>query len=281
MDTLIWIAAGLFLPLFPMSMVFNAVFQRLHNSWVRALLLLAWPLPGIWLLTNHSADLSATAVPEWVMAWALITAALYAFRGIVVREAGIWSGYVATSAWSLVWIAHGIAVTYEIESTAVLAQTMLLQAMTFSLPLVLMVMLVSELEKRYESAYAGIVSGIAQAQPRLSGMLVMVTLAVIGSPVFPSFFSMLHNITGAIAAQPMLAAGTAVVWLMWSWSAIRLLQELLVGPALVLRHESIGWQDMGLKDMGQNDMSKGEVFIYGALLVMLVVAGISITEVLV
>jgi NADH:ubiquinone oxidoreductase subunit 4 (subunit M) len=163
---------------------------------------------------------------------------------------------------------------------------MLLQAMTFSLPLVLMVMLVSELEKRYESAYAGIVSGIAQAQPRLSGMLVMVTLAVIGSPVFPSYFSMLHNITGAIAAQPMLAAGTAVVWLMWSWSAIRLLQELLVGPALVLRHESIGRQDMGLKDMGQNDMvqndmGKGAVFIYGALLVMLVVAGISITEVLV
>ena len=265
MQTLILIAAGLFLPLFPLTMVFNAVFQCLHNVWARALLLLAWPLPGIWLLATVADEVPAGDIPEWVMIWALFSAALYAFRAIVVREVGIWSGFIASSAWSLVWVAYGIGVSSGTESAAPVAQMLLLQAMAFSMPLMLMALLVSELEKRYESAYAGIVSGVAQAQPRLSGLLVIVTLAVIGSPVFPAFFSMLHNITAVIADQPMLAAGVGAVWLMWSWSAIRLLQELLVGPAPRSRHE---------------DISRGAVIMYGTLLVMLVVAGLYIAGVL-
>jgi NADH:ubiquinone oxidoreductase subunit 4 (subunit M) len=267
---LIWIAAGLFLPLFPMAMVFNAVFQRLHNVWARTLLLLLWPLPGIWLLTTLSGD-----VPDWVMAWALFSAALYAFRGIVVREIGIWTGYVATSAWALIWIAHDIGVSPGVQTGAALAQTLIMQTMAFSLPLVLLVLLVAELERRYESAYAGIVSGVAQAQPRLSGLLAIITLAVIGSPVFPAFFSMLHNITATIADQPMLSAGIAAVWLMWSWSAIRLLEDLLVGPALELRHEGIGQQSII-----QQDLSQSAVIMYGTFLAMLVVAGIYIAGIL-
>jgi len=262
---LIWIAAGLFLPLFPMAMIFNAVFQRLRNVWVRTLLLLVWPLPGIWLLTTI-----AGGVPDWVMLWALFSAALYAFRAIVVREISIWSGYVATSAWSLIWIAYGIGVSPGIQTGTAVAQTLIMQAMAFSLPLVLMALLVSELERRYESAYAGIVSGVAQAQPRLSGLFVIITLAVIGSPMFPAFFSMLHNITVTIVEQPMLAAGIAAVWLMWSWSAIRLLEDLLVGPAPRSRHEG----------MGQKDIGKGAVIMYGTFLVMLVVTGIYIAGVL-
>jgi len=265
---LIWIAAGVFLPLFPMAMVFNAVFQRLHNVWARTLILLVWPLPGIWLLTTILSDL-----PDWLMLWALFSAALYAFRAIVVREVSIWSGFIATSAWSLIWIAHGIGISPGIQMAA--AQTLIMQAMAFSLPLVLMVLLVAELERRYESAYAGIVSGVAQAQPRLSGLLVIITLAVIGSPLFPAFFSMLHNITATIAHQPMLAAGVAAVWLIWSWSAIRLLQDLLVGPALELRHQGTGQQAIG-----QQDLARGAVIMYGTFLVMLVFAGIYIAGVL-
>ena len=45
-----WIVAGLFLPLFPLGMVFNVLFQRIRNAWLRALLLLAWPLAGLGLL---------------------------------------------------------------------------------------------------------------------------------------------------------------------------------------------------------------------------------------
>jgi NADH:ubiquinone oxidoreductase subunit 4 (subunit M) len=104
----------------------------------------------------------------------------------------------------------------------------------FSLPLVLLVQMTAEVESRYESAYAGIVSGIAEAQPRLGGVLVIVVLAVIGSPLFPAFFALLDSLMHAVRVLPVAAPGVVVVWMLWSWSGMQLLQQLLVGPAMVV-----------------------------------------------
>lgn len=251
MQTLSWIIAGFFLPLFPLSMVFNAVFQRVRVAWLRLVVLLLWPLPGVWLLHKLAPD-----IPDWLPPWAILTAALYAMRAVVVRELGVWAGFLATSSWAMSWIplATGGAV-----------DRMLLQVLTFSLPLALLVLLTAELERRYESAYAGIVSGIAQAQPRLSVILVMTTLAVIGSPLFPAFFSMLTNITDTVMVLPAIAAGVVTVWLLWSWSGIRVLQELLVGPASAQRHE---------------DVSQWMAMIYGVLLLVLVSSSLYLSGVL-
>ena len=250
MQELSWIAAALFLPLFPLGMVFNALYQRVRIVWLRVALLLVWPLPGVWIL--HSA----TVIPDWVMYWALLSAVLYGFRAVVVKEFGVWIGFLATSAWALNWIALEFGVQ---------ADELVLHALAFSLPLSLLAILVAELEKRYESAYAGIISGLAQAQPRLSGLFVIAMLAVIGSPLFPAFFSMLDTVTHTFVALPAIAVGVVTVWLLWSWSGIRLLQELLVGPSTPVSHK---------------DISYSVTITYGSSLVVLIIGGLYLSGVL-
>ena len=251
MQEMSWIVAALFLPLFPLGMVFNALFQQVRAVWFRVALLLCWPMPGVWILQS-----AAPVIPDWVIYWALFSALLYGFRAVVVKEFGVWIGFLATSAWALSWVALEFGVELD---------ELVLHALAFSLPLSLLAILVAELERRYESAYTGIVSGLAQAQPRLSGLFVIVMLAVIGSPLFPAFFSMLDTVAHTFIALPAIAVGVVTVWLLWSWSGIRLLQELLVGSASQVRHD---------------DISHGTTMIYGASLVVLVIGGLYLSGVL-
>jgi len=242
------VAAAIFLPLFPLGMLFNAVFKRMRPAWLRALLLLTWPLAGIAVLQASNA-----IIPAWVTPWALFSAALYGFRAVVIREVGVWTGFLATSAWALLWI----ALTTGLEPRA-----LVIHALAFSLPLVLLVFMTAELERRYESAYAGIVNGIAQAQPRLAGVFVVTILAVIGSPMFPSFFALLNNVMLAADVQPAAAFGIATVWLLWSWAGIRLLQQLLVGPGTPSPHDDIG---------------RGMTTVYGLSLLLLLFSGLYVS----
>jgi len=251
MQELSWIVAGLFLPLFPLGMVFNALFQRVRNVWLRVALLLAWPLPGVWILQS-----TTPFIPSWVVYWALFSAMLYGFRAVVVKEFGVWIGFLATSTWALNWIA--LASGVELDQ-------LVLHALAFSLPLSLLAILVGELERRYESAYTGVISGLAKAQPRLSGLLVMTMLAVIGSPLFPAFFSMLDTITHSVIVLPVIALGVVMLWLLWSWSGIRLLQDLLAGPAVPVSHK---------------DISYGVTMTYGLSLVVLIIGGLYLSGVL-
>ncbi|MEZ5543540.1 MAG: hypothetical protein R3F42_16115 [Pseudomonadota bacterium] len=251
MQELSLLCAALFLPLFPLGMVFNAIFQRSRNAWLRTLLLVAWPLAGLGVL-----HLAAVTVPAWFALWALLSAALYGVRAVVVREVGIWTGFLATSAWAMVWIAL---------ATGLAPGALVLHVLAFSLPLVLLAFMTAEIERRYESAYAGVVAGIAQAQPRLAGVFVVTLLAAIGSPLFPAFFALLDSIVQAAAVAPAIASGVAVVWLMWSWSGIQLLQQLLVGPAAATRCD---------------DIARGMTATYSALLLALLLGGIYISGVM-
>ena len=250
MTGLSWIVAAVFLPLFPLGMVFNVVFQRLRFAWQRALLLLLWPLPGVWILHAAPADVS-----NGILLWALFSALLYGFRAVVVRELGVWIGFLATSAWSLSWITLAVGVKPNL---------LILYVLAFGLPLALLTCLVAELEQRYESAFAGIVSGVAQAQPRLAGVLALTMLAVIGSPLFPAFFSMLSNVTRAVEIVPVAAIGVTGVWLLWSWSGVSLLQNMLVGPA----------QRSG------DDLGRGITITYAAALLILIAGGLYLSGVL-
>ena len=246
-----WIIAALFIPLFPLGMIFNALFQRLRSGWLRVALILLWPLPGVWLLQQQ-----AIYVPNWVMYWALFSAALYGFRAVVIKEFGVWIGFLATSTWALTWI----ALAFDAKPDAIL-----LMVLAFGLPLSLLILLVAELEKRYDSAYVSVIGGLAQAQPRLSALLVFALLAAIGSPLFPTFFSMLYTISHAIKVLPAIAFGLVIVWLLWSWSGISLLQELLVGPAAKSR---------------QGDVSHAVTILYGASLLVLIVTGLFMSRIL-
>ena len=251
MQSMALLLAGFFLPLFPMSIVFNFVFQRVSAAWLRVILLLVWPLPGLWLIANSSSQLADTLV-----FWGLLTSILYGFRTVVVKELSVWTGFIATSAWSLLWVAEYLGAKVD---------DLLMHAYAFSLPLVLLAILVARLERQYESAYAGVVTGLAQEQPRMTGLIVVVMLAVIGSPLFPSFFSLLTNINNVVMVMPSFALAIVLVWLLWSWSGIRLLQELVVGDPAVIQYD---------------DISQSMTTLFFISFIMLVAGGLYMSEVL-
>lgn len=215
MSTLTFWLAGLFLPLFPVSMAFNALFGWVRNGILRSMLLLAWPQLGISLLLQTDDPL-----PHWTLALALFTSALYAFRAIALREVGQWIGYLASSTWALLWLAL-------LNDTD--AGDIRLFALGFSIPLALLALLGARLEKHFGAAYAGLYGGLAHILPRFSGVLVLVVCAITAVPLFPSFFATLLTVVSAIPAAPWVAFVVGGIWLLWSWAGVRLLQGLIVG----------------------------------------------------
>jgi len=244
MALILYCIAGLFLPLFPFSMLFNALYARLGNPVVRSLLLLCWPQIGMAVVSTYDMT-----VPGWVLGWGLLTSLLYALRALALREVALWTSFVGTSAWALLWVLLGNEVT-------------LLQLQFFSfgisVPLILMALLSAGLEKRFGAAYLGLYGGLAQSIPRFAGILVVVVLAIVATPLFPTFFAMLYMMLKAISAAPLVAVGVACVWLLWSWAGARLLQGLIVGPMRV----------------ATPDLSQAALWSYIAVLGALTIAGV-------
>lgn len=245
MTELGFVLIGIFLPLFPFSVVFNAVFERVGHPLARSALLLAWPQVGLWGLSAHTAE-----IPSWLVAWALASAVLYAFRLLAMREMIRWTGFLATSAWALLWLpAHAGGLPSQLWTFAA----------GFSVPLVFLTLLAQALEHRFGAAYAGLYGGLAQRMPRLAGVLVVSLLAATATPLFPAFFGMLHAL---VVSPPVPAVSLAGIWLIWSWAAARLLQGLIVGPA----------------DPGPElDLRVGTTWLYTAGLAGLVLVGLAVT----
>lgn len=210
-----WLFAALFLPLFPLSAVFVLVHRKLPSPWVRGLLFIVWPQVGVLLLT-----LGNPKVPGWLMWWAAATALLYALRALVIREVGLWLGYIGVSSWSLLWII--IATDKQLVPGLV--------ALGLSLPLVLMTLLARELQRRFATCYSGLTGGFVPTQPRLATLLVIGTLAATATPLFPGFFTLVSAVIAQVSAAPAFAPALLLVWLLWTWSGIRLLQGLVMGP---------------------------------------------------
>lgn len=209
--------AGLFLPLFPSSLVFNAVLRRLPHPWLPMVLLLVWPQIGLMLVLALEAS-----PPDWVVPWALLTSALYALRALTLQDVRLWIGFLATSLWALLWL---------VMSGGGWAIAAPLHALGLSLPLVLLCLLGAGLTRRFGAARAGLPGGLAQSLPRYAGVLVVVVLAVTATPLFPAFFTMLGLVLHAAPAVPLTALALAGIWLLWSWAGARLLAGLVVGPA--------------------------------------------------
>lgn len=216
MTNYIYLLAGLFLPLFPFSMVFNAVYSNVRNPALRGILLLAWPQLGLIIISFFGLT-----TPDWIFVWAILTSLLYAFRALALRELGLWTSFIATSSWALIWILSGSHID---------ASLLALLSLGISVPLVLMAFLGAGLERRFGAAYFGLYGGLAQSIPRFTGVLVMVVLATVATPVFPTFFVMLSIIIRTSLSAPLIAVGVGLVWLLWSWAGARLLQGLIVGP---------------------------------------------------
>lgn len=245
MEAMKLIFIGIFLPLFPLSIIFNVIFERLTHPVLRGVILLAWPLIGIYLLQAGEEPL-----PGWILIWALATAILYAFRLLSVRQMGLWIGFLATSAWSLQWVALNEGINSELPY---------LLALGFSIPLVLMVLLNEHIASRYGAAYTNLHGGLALTTPRLAGVLVISVLAATATPVFPAFFLMLATL---VNTAPAAIVSILLAWLLWTWASARLMQGLVVGPVVGEKIQDI---DVGL------------AWIYALLLIVLVVAGFYLT----
>jgi NADH:ubiquinone oxidoreductase subunit 4 (subunit M) len=244
MPTIAVILTAVFLPLFPLSMLFNLLYTRVKHPLPRSVMLLAWPLIGLAVLKAF-----ATSIPAWLPIWAVLTSILYALRALALREVGLWTGFLATSSWALLWVLGA-------EGSGLMQ--LCLFAIGISVPLALMATLTGGLERRYGAAYLGLYGGLAQTIPRFSGVLVMVVLAVIATPLFPAFFAMLSIIIKAIPVAPSVAIGVGIVWMLWSWAGAKLLQGLIVGQ----------------KQAAVVDLSMANMWLYVALLAALVVGGV-------
>jgi len=250
-ESMIILFAGVFLPLFPMSMIFNAVLDNIKQPWLKVVLFIAWPLCGLFIVS-----FSGVAIPDWVIALALFTSILYALRMLSLREVNQWNGFLATSLWSLLWLA---AITDTPE--------MLLYgyALSMTVPLVLLVMLSAGLEKRFGAAYTGLYGGLARTIPRFSGVLVTVIVAAIATPLFPTFFIMFDLVVETVSIMPMAAMALLLIWLLWSWAGTRVIQGLIVGRA-----SNVKIADFGIPIIG----------FYSIVLLGLAVAGIYMARVI-
>lgn len=244
MSYLVYFLAGLFLPLFPLSMAFNLLYARIRNPLIRGALFLLWPQLGVVILS-----FTGLVLPGWIVLWALLTALLYALRALTLRDLGLWTSFVGTSAWALLWI---------LLSSGVGILQLRLYALGISVPLVLMALLSAGLERRFGAAYLGLYGGLAHSIPRYTGVLVVVVLAIIATPLFPTFFTMITILFKTIATAPFVAIAVAAIWLLWSWAGARLLQGLITGP----------------EDISVTDLSRSSTWLYILVLVGLAVTGI-------
>jgi hypothetical protein len=251
LESLIILLAGIFLPLFPLSMVFNAILDKITHSGLRLLLFLAWPLIGLFIVLDRNL-----ALPDWLLPLALSTSALYALRLLTLREVNQWSGFLATSIWSLLWL----PMMQETPSELLYGY-----AISMSVPLVLLVLLSAGLERRFGAAYIGLYGGLARTTPRFAGVLVTVVAAAIATPLFPTFFIMLDMIVKTISATPLAATVLLLIWLFWSWAGARLIQGLIVG-----RTSTIKIADMEITSVG----------LYSIVLLALVGSGIYLSGVI-
>jgi NADH:ubiquinone oxidoreductase subunit 4 (subunit M) len=253
MSILVVLFAGIFLPLFPLSMLFNLLYARVRNPVMRGLLLLVWPQIGLIIIFTFGLT-HYEPWTNWILAWALLTSLLYAVRALALRELGLWTSFVGTSAWALLWI----LLLFGDGGNGVESFQLNLLSLGISAPLVLMALLGAGLERRFGAAYLGLYGGLAQSIPRFTGVLVVVVLAIVATPVFPAFSAMLSMMIKSTPATPLIAIGVGLVWLLWSWAGARLLQGLIVGP----------------KRFTVADLSVANMWLYIAVLVGLMFTGV-------
>ena len=250
-EMLIIVLAGIFLPLFPLSMVFNAILDKITHSRLRVLLFMVWPLIGLFMVLDRNL-----VIPDWLVPLVLFTSALYAIRLLTLREVNQWSGFLATSLWSLLWL----AIAQQTPSALLYGY-----AISMSVPLALLVLLSAGLEQRFGAAYTGLYGGLARTIPRYAGVLVIVVAAAIATPLFPTFFIMLDMVVKTISSTPLTAVALLLIWLFWTWASARLIQGLIVGRASVVKIA-----DMGVMGIG----------FYSAVLLALIIGGIYLSGVI-
>jgi len=218
MEWIVLFLAAILLPVFPLSWVFNRLVGSAPGPWGQTLAILILPQFGI-LLLYHSGPLVLMPL-ALQRAWLILvffTSVLYAFRAISVREIGIWTRLMASSGLTLDWLL--VASGSGVHAAQIFA-------LAWSFPGALLMLWAGQISARMGGAYLGLQGGLATVLPRLSALITLSALALVATPVFPSFFALLwvFHLLDPGWTWPLL-----LLLLLWGWAAGRFLQDLLFG----------------------------------------------------
>ena len=231
MSLILLIMAGVFLPLYPLSVLPNALLQGQvkggalpTGDWRRgpafkAALILAFPLIGIGLLALAIEQSGAgDGWPTLFAVWGGLTSALYAFRLLSAKDGEIWISHLYSSALALIWIGVGAGVSP------------LLPAIGLSVSLLPLVFLLDHLTQRFGIARSGLYPGLCCRLPWLAHLFVLAVLAAIAVPFSPSFFAIAALAFGGVAAETVVVLlPIGLSWLLWTWAGVNLLSGIVWG----------------------------------------------------
>lgn len=218
MGALSIVTAMCLLPLFPFSWVFNRFVGLLPAGAAQGLAVVALPQLGLQLLRfAPPARALSWLGPHEGMAWAVVSALLYGFRTLSVRELGIWTRLLASSGLALVWVGwwRGLPVPL-----------LALTALSWTVPAAVLFFLVGALSRRLGGAYLGLRGGLVAAMPRMAASITLTVLALTATPLFATFFATL----GDLRLLPLSwLPGALPLLFLWGWVAGRLFQDVLFG----------------------------------------------------
>ncbi len=249
--------AAVFLPVFPLSMIFTSLFAWARHPLLRVLLLLIWPAAGLFALSEAQEN-----PPPWLIVWALASALLAAWRALGLQDLWQWIAFLATSAWPLLWLAplpllpasasswsQALPWLRELMPPEFLTYATYTPALALSLPLVMLVLAAALVERRFGHVHAAARLALGSRAPRLAAVLVAGILAAAATPLFPNFFLLLALLAKRVAGAPAEMLAVLGIWLLWSWSGPRFIRALVAGepaPANGLPADSPGDIGAGL-----------------------------------
>lgn len=215
-DIVAYIVAGLFLPLYPLSIGFNWIYGRVGAPWLRALLLILWPAIGVGILAGLSVH---GPVPAVLAAWGAFSALLYAVRMISLRELDRWIAFLFSSAVPLVWLVLAADGLHPLR--------LLITVTSFAAPLAVLALLAGLLARRFGAAHCGLYRGLGVRMPRFAVLWSATLLAAIATPFSPAFAALFDVVE---AASPTLVLVPLIAWLLWGWAGLNVLHGLVFGP---------------------------------------------------
>jgi NADH:ubiquinone oxidoreductase subunit 4 (subunit M) len=259
-----FLLAGLFLPLYPLSIVANLFLKRqsplegsdpLAGPAVKALAIVLMPLAGVALVTlglSLAGD-SAVRLTAGFAVWGGLSSVLYAFRLLSARDGKIWIAQLYCSALALVWIAipQGLPP--------------LLPAVGLALSLLPLTVLLSYLTKRFGIARVGLYPGLSSRMPVFSALFVAAVLVAVAVPFSPGFFAIADLAFGGVSANELVTlVPISLSWLLWTWAGVNLMTGIVFGTPR--------------DDLAYVDLDRRAAVLHGAGMLLLSLFGIFLVE---
>lgn len=260
---MLFLLAGLCLPLFPLSMGVNWLLQQasdgrfpqLARPGLRITLVLVLPLLGVGLLSLGMATAGddAPALLTGFAVWGGASSVFYGFRLLSARDGRIWAAQLYSSALALVWVgaANGVAP---------LAPTLGLV-----LALLPLLFLFEQLRQRFGIARAGLFPGLAEPMPRFSTLFVLAVLVAVGvPPLSPAFYALAQlAFTGEARLEFIVLLPVGLSWLLWTWAGLNLLTGIVFGAPRV----DLTYVDLGREDVVRLGLALLALAVFGVMMI--------------